>query len=115
VRDAPRDPSDLPDLLDPDSRPWPLPLRVLAGVVGSLFLMVGFLGIIIPILPGVPFLLVAAFLLGGSSPDLRRAINDFERRCPAWLRRSLRWRRRAAPTPVPADDELRDPRDRDAR
>ncbi|MFO0931422.1 MAG: DUF454 family protein [Planctomycetota bacterium] len=109
MRDGPPDP-EFCDFLDPHARPWPLPLRVVAGVVGTLLLMVGVLGVVLPVLPGVPFLLVAAFLLGRSSPDLRRWINDVERRAPGWLRRSLRWRRRAAPVAVVADDG-RDRRD----
>lgn len=98
---------DLPDLLDERARPWPLPARVLCGVGGSLFLMVGTLGIVLPILPGVPFLLLAAFLLGRSSPDLRRRVNELERRLPAWFRRALRPRRRAR-VPVVADDDRPD-------
>lgn len=93
VRDDRPDDAELPEFLDPHARPWPLPLRVLAGVTGSLFLMVGFLGVVLPVLPGVPFLIVAAFLLGRSSPDLRRWVNDLDRRCPLWLRRAVRWRR----------------------
>ena len=99
------------EFLDPHARPWALPVRVVAGVVGTLLLMVGVLGVVLPVLPGVPFLILAAFLLGRSSPDLRRAVNDLERRCPRWLRRALRWRGRAAPVPVVADD---DPRETDA-
>lgn len=103
VPPPPPDDRELPDFLDPHARPWPLPVRVVAGVAGTLLMMVGVLGVVLPVLPGVPFLLVAAFLLGKSSPDLRRAINDLERRAPAWLRRSLRWRRRGAPVAVAAD------------
>ena len=105
MRDGPPDDPEFREFLDPHARPWALPIRVLAGVVGTLFLMVGVLGVVLPVLPGVPFLLVAAFLLGRSSPDLRRVVNDFERRCPRWLRRSLRWRGRPAAVPVVADDD----------
>jgi len=73
---------------------------VLAGVAGCLFLMLGFLGFVLPILPGVPFLIVAAFLLARSNADLCGRVNELERRLPTRLRYAMRLRRRPAPVPV---------------
>lgn len=110
ARDDPASPWDpgpvddpLPDLLDEGAPPWPLPARVAAGVVGSLLLAVGLAGVVLPLLPGVPFLILAALLLGRSSPDLRRRVNALERRLPLGLRRCLR-PRRAAPAADASDD-----------
>ena len=51
-------------------------------VLASVFLLIGLLGVVIPILPGLPFLVVAALLFTANSPALRSR-----------LRQSLRSRR----------------------
>ena len=43
-----------------------------------LFLALGILGILIPVLPGIPFLLIAGFMLTVNSPGLRRKILNHE-------------------------------------
>ena len=81
------------------------------GVVGTPVPDVGDLGVVLPILPGVPFLLVAAFLLGRSSPDLRARVNDLERRCPRGC--AVRCARgRPAPVPVAPTSSRTGPRRR---
>ena len=50
------------------------PLRGLRRSLGVLSLVVGIVGCIFPILPGLPFLVVSARLLGPRDPALRRLL-----------------------------------------
>lgn len=43
-------------------------------VLASVLLLVGLLGIVVPILPGLPFLVAAALLFTANSPGLRRRL-----------------------------------------
>ncbi|SNZ02199.1 hypothetical protein SAMN06265182_0047 [Persephonella hydrogeniphila] len=38
-------------------------------ILGFIFLLIGVLGIILPVIPGVPFLIIAAFFFGILSKD----------------------------------------------
>ena len=47
-----------------------------------LLLALGIIGIIIPVLPGIPFLVIAGFMLTINSPGLRRKLLNHERVAP---------------------------------
>ncbi len=73
----------------------PLALRTLWFVIGALALSLGAIGAVLPFLPTTPFVILAAFAFGKSSPALQ-----------AWLERSRMyggviadWRRNGAIAP----------------
>ena len=45
-------------------------------VLACALLIIGLLGIVLPVLPGLPFLLAAAFLFTANSPGLRRRLTQ---------------------------------------
>ena len=47
------------------------PIRLFWVVVGTLFLAIGALGAVLPVLPTTPFVILAAFAYGKGSPALR--------------------------------------------
>lgn len=49
-------------------------MKLLWNIVGGLALALGIIGIALPVMPTVPFLLVAAWAFSRSSPALRRRI-----------------------------------------
>ncbi len=44
------------------------------SILATAFLLVGIVGVIVPILPGIPFLVVAALLFTANSPGVRRRL-----------------------------------------
>jgi hypothetical protein len=81
--------AELPDLL-PQRRSLPVVWRVLALIGGVLFIALGFLGWLVPIVTGIPFYVVGLGLLGLASRRARGWINTAERRLPHRLRLLLR-------------------------
>lgn len=59
------------------------PLKILFLLLGWLFVAVGFVGVFVPLLPTVPFLLLAAFCFERGSPRLRQWLYDQPRFGPA--------------------------------
>lgn len=66
------------------------------AVVATLLLLLGIVGLLLPILPGVPLLVLAALLFTANSPGLRRRllasprlafIHRWRQRLPGWLQR----------------------------
>ncbi|SNT74991.1 YbaN family protein [Paracoccus seriniphilus] len=51
-------------------------MRTLWYGIGALFLGLAIIGIALPVVPTVPFLLVAAWAFAKSSPELRRRIRE---------------------------------------
>ncbi len=66
--------------------------RVAYACVGGLMLMLGMIGIVTPLLPTVPFLILAAWCFGRSSPRVEAWMLDHPRFGPS-LRR---WREQGA-------------------
>ena len=91
-----REPEELPNLL-PERRPLPLHWRMAALFGGGLFIALGVVGWLVPIVTGIPFYIVGLGLLGLASRRVRHAINVAERRLPARARLLLRRRRGGAP------------------
>lgn len=94
----PADPSDLPDLPDllkipPVARnPW---LRVLLALGGVLCMVLGVVGWLVPVVPGIPFYILGAVLFGMAHPPLGRWINRKERGFSPRVRLMLRPRLRS--------------------
>jgi len=77
-------------------RPWPLWLRAANVALGLLCILVGIAGVLLPVLPGVPFLVIAYLLLVPEFPWLGKPIVAALRRWPK-LRRKLPARLRRRP------------------
>ena len=56
--------------------------RLMLIIVAALAIIIGFIGIFLPILPTVPFLLLAAYCLARSSPKLEQRLLDHPRLGP---------------------------------
>jgi len=67
-------------------------LRALYLVIGLLFVGLGALGAVLPIMPTVPFLLVAVYCFARSSPALEKRILDH----PFWGPQVRDWQERRA-------------------
>lgn len=68
---------------------WRDVLRVIAGL---LMLVLGLLGLVFPVLQGLLFLLIAAFLLAPYSPPIQRFLDCVRRRYPRTFARARAWR-----------------------
>lgn len=67
-------------------------MRGLWFIIGWLALIIGGIGILLPVMPTVPFLLVAAWAFTKSSPELRERIRQHPRFGPtvrAWQDRNV--------------------------
>lgn len=54
----------------------------LSPTLGFVLLLIGLVGVAIPILPGIPFLVAGAFVLAAGRPGLRRRLANHERIAP---------------------------------
>ena len=88
------EPDPPPDEFGPwldENRPAVHPvLRLVYLVVGVICIALGVVGWLVPIVTGIPFYILGAWLLGLASVRVRHAINALERKLPAGLRRRLR-------------------------
>lgn len=84
--------------LDED-RPMGHPvLRVLYLLAGLLCMVLGVVGWLVPIITGIPFYVLGAWLLGLSSRRARHGINALETKLPHGVRVRLRkWFQRSTP------------------
>lgn len=81
---------ELPDLLKPGREGRPAIVRVLLLLAGLLFLALGVVGWLLPVMTGIPFYAVGIVLIAGVSVTVRRWINGWERRLSRGKRRALR-------------------------
>ena len=70
-------------------------LMLIRRIIGALFLLLGIIGLLMPVLPGWPFLIPGIALLGSRDPWLRfihlgiiRLLKFIKNRQTPWLRRS---------------------------
>jgi uncharacterized membrane protein YbaN (DUF454 family) len=62
------------------------PATGIRAVGGILLIVVGLLGLVLPVIPGVPLLLAGVALLGQDHPLVRPALAWLRRRREAWRR-----------------------------
>ena len=81
---------ELPDLIKKRRRPLPVYTRVLAFVGGVIFILLGIIGWLLPLVTGIPFYIVGFGLLGLASGSIRKWINKADKRLPYKARLCLR-------------------------
>lgn len=64
-------------------------------VLGIFFLILGLIGILIPVMPQVLFFVLSAIFFSRVSPRLRRALRRYRKRHPKIDRAYANWRRQA--------------------
>jgi uncharacterized membrane protein YbaN (DUF454 family) len=94
------------DLFAPTRTRRGLVVRVLLFIVGGILVVYGVLGVILPVLPGFPFLLIGMPLLAASSERARGWVNALDKKFPLTLRLLLR-RMKLTPPPKNATPEER--------
>jgi len=73
-----------------DTKPRPLWRRALLILGAVVFLILGVIGWLVPVVSGVPFYIVGFAFLGAASPRAARILNRAEARLPHNWRRGLR-------------------------
>ena len=73
---------------------WRALKRGVAFFLGLFLIGLGIMGMILPLVPGIPFFLLGLGVLSASSRRIRGLLEDLKRRAIRW-RRSFRWIRRA--------------------
>ena len=73
---------------------WRALKRGVAFFLGLFLIGLGIIGMILPLVPGIPFFLLGLGVLSASSRRIRGLLEDLKRRARRW-RRSFRWIRRA--------------------
>jgi uncharacterized membrane protein YbaN (DUF454 family) len=100
------EPDELGELFAPTTTRRGLIVRAVLFVIGGLLVVYGVLGVILPVLPGFPFLLIGMPLMAASSERARGWMNMLDRKFPLTLRLLLRRMRLEAP-PQNADETER--------
>ena len=73
---------------------WRALKRGVTFFLGLFLIGLGIIGMILPLVPGIPFFLLGLGVLSASSRRIRGLLEDLKRRARRW-RRSFRWIRRA--------------------
>jgi len=73
---------------DTESHDIPFPLKIIGAAVVGLFVLIGLIGLILPIIPGVLFLALAAFVLAKISGRFAYYLDSQ----PLWQKIQRRWR-----------------------
>ncbi|HVQ75930.1 MAG TPA: hypothetical protein VMT79_10380 [Candidatus Binatia bacterium] len=88
----------VPDLLPVAGHRHPLWMRVLCFVGGLVFVVLGVVGWLIPVVTGLPFYAVALVLFAMASDRARSWVNALDRRLPLRVRVAIRdWLGRRSP------------------
>jgi hypothetical protein len=82
--------AQIPDLIRSDPGRRSLFLRILIGILAVAAIVLGFIGWVLPVVPGLPLLLLGLGLLGFCSRKAARVINSGEARLPRKWRRRIR-------------------------
>jgi uncharacterized membrane protein YbaN (DUF454 family) len=85
---------ELPDLLQEDGVNRSVWTRLGLVVAAVVFLALGVIGWLIPIISGIPFYVAGLVMLGMASRRVAHQINRAERHLPYKVRKILRWHRR---------------------
>lgn len=80
----------LSPLFEADERPRPLWKRALLLGGAVVFLILGVIGWLVPVVTGIPFYVVGFALLGAASPRAIHALNRLEARLPERWRVAIR-------------------------
>jgi uncharacterized membrane protein YbaN (DUF454 family) len=96
----------LGELFEPTRTRRGLVVRIVLFILGGLLVIYGILGVLLPVLPGFPFLLIGMPLLAASSERARGWVNRLDKKFPFTLRLLLR-RMKLAPPPKDASPEER--------
>ncbi|MBL8801504.1 MAG: hypothetical protein JNN27_05895 [Planctomycetes bacterium] len=80
----------LTPLFEADEAPRPLWKRALLLGGAALFMVLGVIGWLVPVVTGIPFYVVGFALLGAASPRTIHALNRLEARLPQRWRVALR-------------------------
>ena len=83
--------AELPDLIPEPREGRGVGMRLVLALLTVVFVALGIIGWLIPVVTGVPFYVLAAITAGMASRRVARWINARERRLP------LKWRRRLRP------------------
>lgn len=81
---------ELPDLLPERDNGYPTWKRTALFAAGSVCMLLGVIGWLVPVVTGIPFYVAGLVLLGLASVRAARAINALERRLPQRARVVLR-------------------------
>jgi uncharacterized membrane protein YbaN (DUF454 family) len=83
----------------PARRTVPFWLRISLAILGFVCIVIGIAGVVLPVLPGIPFLAVAYFLLVPEFPWLASPVVKALRRWPKIRRATPKRFRRRPPRP----------------
>lgn len=81
---------ELPNLLPERDNGYPTWKRTALFTAGSVCMVLGVIGWLVPVVTGIPFYIAGLALLGLASVRAARAINVLERKLPLRARRMLR-------------------------
>jgi hypothetical protein len=82
------------DFLPPQPPERSIIKRVILLVVGTVFVLIGLILWVTPIIGGAPlFIIPGLILLAKASDPIRRMINHGDTKLPNWARKALRWAR----------------------
>lgn len=76
--------------------------QTLVLVLGVLFILFGLVGLVLPFLQGILFLIIGVLLLSAYSPSIREKFQSYTRRYPKlhyWVLRAEAWIERIIGTP----------------
>ena len=64
-------------------------LRIVLGIIGSICMLLGLIGLALPLMPGFVFFGIGILCLAGAEPRLGRFMSNFIQRCKVALAASV--------------------------